>query len=167
MRPSGRPRGSVPGRMKVTTLNLMTAYRAKVSLSRQSSSLRWRVARATMQHICRGGQQPIAPTSGNSFAGRPGLLLACGRTRPAGSSREAPEIEHAKDAQHRRERGKSGGQQDGYGWAGTPRWSGKAEDQGDESGADGLAQQSRGRLNGAGAAAALARRAGDDRAVVR
>ena len=63
MRPSDRPRGSVPGRMKVTTLNLMTACRAKVSLSPQSSSLRWRVALATMQHICRGGQQPIARTA--------------------------------------------------------------------------------------------------------
>src|SRR5271169_1906409 len=111
MRASGRPRGSVLGRIKVTTLNLMTACRAKVSPSPEFSSLRWRVARTTMQHIHRGGQQPIAPTSGNSFAGRPVLLLACGGTRPAGSSPEAHEIEHAENAQHRGERGKSGGQQ--------------------------------------------------------
>src|SRR5271169_361933 len=44
MRASGRLRGSVPGRMKVTTLNLMTACRAKVSLSPLASSLRWRIA---------------------------------------------------------------------------------------------------------------------------
>ena len=62
MRASGRPCGSVPGRMKLTTLNRMIACRAKVSLSHPSLR-RWRVARATMQHIGHGGQQPIARTA--------------------------------------------------------------------------------------------------------
>ena len=48
-----------------------------------------------------------------------------------------------------------------------PRGSGIAEDQRHQSGADRLAEQSRGRLNGAGAAAAFARRAADDGPIVR
>jgi hypothetical protein len=44
--------------MKVTTLNLMIACQAKVSLSPRLSSLR----RVTMQHIQREGQQPIDAT---------------------------------------------------------------------------------------------------------
>jgi len=72
--------------MKVTTLNLMTACRAKVSLSPPSSSLRWRVARATMQHICRGGQQPIARTAcapsttgARQLSPRPAISLVRGK----------------------------------------------------------------------------------------
>src|SRR6266404_8988371 len=34
MRASGRSRGSVPGRMKVTTLNLMTTYRSEALATR-------------------------------------------------------------------------------------------------------------------------------------
>src|SRR6516225_11184716 len=75
MRPSGRPRGSGSGRIKVTTLNLMTACRANVSPSPLSSSLRLAGSRATMLHIGGAGQQPIAQTvraqNTTARAGRP------------------------------------------------------------------------------------------------
>jgi hypothetical protein len=49
----------------------MTACRAKVSLSPLYSSLRWRVARRTMQHIRHGGQQPIARAAAACAGCRP------------------------------------------------------------------------------------------------
>ncbi len=58
-------------------------------------------------------------------------------------------------------------QQDRDGRAGAGGRVGKAEDQRDQSRTDRLPQQPRRRLDRAGAAAALARRAGDDGAVVR
>ena len=61
------------------------------------------------------------------------------------------EIEQAGEARERGNRGKPGGDQDRRGRAGAAAGSGVAKDQCHQSGADRLAEEPGGRLNGAGA----------------
>src|SRR5205085_10840002 len=88
-----------------------------------------------------------------------------GSTRPARRSLDAHEVEQPGQACQSAGGSEASGEQDRR--TGAVAALGHAEDQGDKGGPDRLAQQPRGALDRAGAAAALARRAGHDRAVVR
>ena len=85
------------------------------------------------------------------------MIRRSGGIAPARGLREANEIEQAEDAGDRSECREAGCQEDGDGRAGAAGWSGETEDQRDQGGTDGLPEQSRGRLDGTGAAASFAR----------
>ena len=89
-----------------------------------------------------------------------------GGIAPARGLWEPHEIAQAEDTGDCSESREAGCQEDRDGRTGAAGWSGETEDQRDQGGTDGLPEQSRGRLDGPGAAASFARCADDDRPVV-